>query len=220
MILVVCATELELQPLLEKVQPDENKWTPLVTGVGVVETTLTLSRFLDQHETPFEAVLHFGVAGAYLLETEKGADLLDICLADEELFGDFGICHEDHFEPLATDLTHKTVYPLDKSLAASACKVLREKAIPFKQGKFVTVAGVSATSKRGDMLVRQYGAVCENMEGAAVARVCEAFSLPLLEMRCISNFVEDRDLSRWELQDACVKGAAVVAMVLQELIKK
>lgn len=220
MILVVCATELELQPLLEKVQPDENKWTPLVTGVGVVEATLSLSRFLDQQENPVAAVLHFGVAGAYIAETGEVAELLDICLADEELFGDFGVCHEDHFEPLATQLAHKSLYPLDRSLVVNAGKILQDQGIAYTQGTFVTVAAVSATSKRGEVLSRQYGALCENMEGAAVARVCEAFSLPLLEMRCISNFVEDRDLSRWKLQDACEKAAAVAAIILQELVKK
>lgn len=220
MILVVCATELELHPLLDLLPADDNQWMSLVSGVGVIETTLRLTRFLEKQENPFTAVLHFGVGGAYLSESGTDAGLLDICLAEQELFGDFGICHQDHFEALPDHLVHKSSYDLDPVLLKSCLRVLEEENVHSKLGGFVTVAGVSATAERGKQLKTQYGALCENMEGAAVARVCEEFNLPLVEMRCISNFVEDRDLSRWKLDDACRQGAKVAAMLVQEFIKK
>jgi futalosine hydrolase len=37
------------------------------------------------------------------------------------------------------------------------------------------------------------------MEGAAVAHVALLYDIPLLEVRGISNMVEDRDLSRWDI---------------------
>jgi futalosine hydrolase len=37
------------------------------------------------------------------------------------------------------------------------------------------------------------------MEGAAVALTCEQLSVPLLELRGISNIVEDRDMRKWDL---------------------
>jgi futalosine hydrolase len=40
------------------------------------------------------------------------------------------------------------------------------------------------------------------MEGAAVAQVCEQYQVPFLELRGVSNLVEDRDLSRWDLEGA------------------
>lgn len=220
MILIVCATEFELQPLLEIVPADENHWASLVCGVGVVETTLSLSRMLEQRKGEFDTVLHFGVGGAYIPASGKGAKLLDICLAKEELFGDFGICHKGHIESLPEHLVHKSRYFLDADLRKQCIQVVEKKNIAFQQGTFVTVAGVSGTAKRGSMLQGQYDALCENMEGAAVARVCEAFSLPLLELRCISNYVEDRDLSRWKLQEACAKAAVCTAFFLQELLRK
>jgi len=220
MILIVCATELELQPLLEIVPADESRWTSLLCGVGVVEATLSLSRMLERRKGEFEAVIHFGVGGAYVESSGKGAKLLELCLAREEIFGDFGICHKDHIESLPEHLIHKSRYPLDTNLLKQCIEVLDKQNIAFLQGTFVTVAGVSATAKRGDMLKNQYDALCENMEGAAVARVCEHFSLPLLEMRCISNYVENRDLSRWKLQEACQSAATYTAYVLRELLQK
>jgi futalosine hydrolase len=52
------------------------------------------------------------------------------------------------------------------------------------------------------------------MEGAAVAQICRAYDVPFLELRGISNRVEERDLSRWRKKEAA-EGAqrAVLALL-------
>ncbi len=219
MILVVCATEFEMQALADLVTPEQDEWMSLVTGVGMVETVLSLSRFLEQpaNKNKFQRVLNFGVAGAYLRVDEDNADLLEICLAENEFFGDFGICHPDHMEPLAEHLVHRTTYKLDVNLLNKAEALLSKESLHSMRGNFVTVCGVSGTKSRGDIFCSQYDGLCENMEGAAVARVCEAFNLPLLEMRSISNFVEDRDLTRWKLIEACTQAGKAAAIILKGL---
>jgi futalosine hydrolase len=52
------------------------------------------------------------------------------------------------------------------------------------------------------------------MEGAAYAHVAARYALPFLEVRGISNVVEDRDLSRWQLDAA----ANVVADALPTVV--
>ena len=220
MFLVVCATDLELKPLIDRLPPDGKGWTSLVTGVGQVETVLSLTRFLEQRKGEFQRVLNIGVAGAYLHSEGQGADLLEVCLAEEEILGDFGICYPDRIEPLAESLVHHSNYKLDPELLHHAAVLLRGQGVLVKQGTFVTVCGVSATEARGNLLGKQYDALCENMEGAAVARVCEAYGLPLLEMRAISNFVEDRDLSRWKMDQACSELGRTAALLLEGLIEK
>ena len=222
MILVVCATEFEMQALTDLVTPEQEEWMSLVTGVGMVETVLHLSRFLEQPENQnkFQMVLNFGVAGAYICDDKENADLLDICLAETEVFGDFGICHTDKIEPLAEHLVHRTTYKLDANLLNRAEAILLKESLHTMRGNFVTVCGVSATKSRGDILCSQHDGLCENMEGAAVARVCEAFNLPLLEMRSISNFVEDRDLTRWKLIEACTQAGKAAAIILKGLTKE
>ncbi len=217
MFLIVCATEFELQPLLERVNSEKNEWMRLVTGVGMVETTLSLTRLLEQQNRKIHAVLNFGVGGAYKRHGKEGADLLEICLAEQEVFGDFGVCHVDHIEPLGEHLLHRLHYSLDPALLNRADTLLQENGLSVKRGNFVTVCGVSATDARGTMLGTQYDGLCENMEGAAVARVCEEFKLPLLEMRTISNFVEDRDIKRWKLTEACEQAGKAAAILLKGL---
>ena len=106
---------------------------------------------------------------------------------------------------------------MDKLLVARAVEVLQAEHIDFSIGRFVTVSCTTGTAIRGAMMAKQYNAMCENMEGAAVARVCSEFNLPCLEVRCISNMVEDRDTTKWQLQKACRKCGKVAAAVVGRL---
>ncbi|MBU4319798.1 MAG: hypothetical protein KJ739_01735, partial [Nitrospinae bacterium] len=76
----------------------------------------------------------------------------------------------------------------------------------IKSGAFVTVSTVTGTDKRARELEKRFsaagGAICENMEGAAVAHVCAMYGIPMLEIRGISNIVEDRDRSKWDVKTA------------------
>ena len=192
MILAVAATEFEMAPLLQMLAKHEGLSSrkgalpscfTLIAGVGPVETTLRLTRYLERRDERIDKVLNFGVAGAYLSESPmvRGkASLLDLCLAEQESLGDFGICFSDRIEPFAVTLGGSEIFPLDQPLLRQAREILARQQIACRCGNFVTVSAASATRKRGDMLATRYRGLCENMEGAAVARVCAEFSLPLL----------------------------------------
>jgi futalosine hydrolase len=59
-------------------------------------------------------------------------------------------------------------------------------------GISLTVAGVSASAKRADMLAQRYHPVSENMEGFAVALACARQQIPCVELRALSNKVGSR----------------------------
>lgn len=222
MILAVAATELEMQPLeqlLAGAGPACSCAT-LIAGVGPVETTLRLTRYLERRDSRIDMVLNFGVAGAYLPEAPTGrghAGLLDLCLAEQEILGDFGICFADHIEAFDEKLGGSRVFPLDQTLLSRAREILAQHQLACRCGNFVTVSAASATRQRGTMLAARYQGLCENMEGAAVARVCAEFSLPLLEVRAVSNLVEDRDLSRWKMAEACALAARAAGLLVRTM---
>jgi futalosine hydrolase len=78
----------------------------------------------------------------------------------------------------------------------------------------VTVSTCSGTARAGFELARRTGGICENMEGAAVAQICARQQLPFLELRGISNLVEDRDPAGWDLK----AGAEIAQRALQVLL--
>ncbi len=215
MILAVAATEFEMDPYLRAVGDASSK--TFVCGIGVLESCLNLTRYLEKHLGDISAVFNFGVAGAYFGTPDKSPVLLDICMARKEIFGDLGICYPRRLDDLGDELKLKKNFQMDDNLTARATEIIKANGVPVFSGNFVTVSCVSGTRERGEILRRKYDGLCENMEGAAIARVCEEFSLPFVEMRCISNYVEDRDPTNWRLNEACERAGQLAALVVKKL---
>lgn len=218
MILVIAATEIEMGAL-HRLAPATCGWQPLVTGVGLAATALQLTRYLCNTEESVEGVISFGVGGAYygVFAGGKSLQLLDICVASSEAYGDLGICMGDTVEYLPDEITGVQEFNLGGEFAERLEKALDINEIPYLKGGFVSVNAASGRRVRGEMLQKRWNGLCENMEGAAAAQVCAAFSLPLFEMRCISNMVEDRNPANWRLREACDKAARVTAALLNHV---
>ncbi len=215
MFLLVAATEKEMQPVRLSLSG-----CPFVecfvSGVGLLETAASLARHLAERGESVRGVINFGVAGAFL---DSGVEVLDICLAEKEVLGDFGVCSDHLVEGFAgNDIVRKMEFALNGPMLLEAEKIFHNAGLSCHKGTFVTVQCASGTARRGVMLRDQYAAIAENMEGAAVARVCEMFNLPCLELRSISNMVEDRNLQNWRLSQACRRGAEAVALLARTMI--
>lgn len=217
MILAVAATEFEMAAYLQA--DGGNVSRTLVCGVGAVESCLQLTRYLERHQGLITVVMNFGVGGAYPGSYDKTPELLDLCLAEKETFGDLGICFPRRIDELSDGLALRKHFNLDAKLLSRAKDIFKEHGYSYYLGNFITVNCVSGTQDRGELLRRKYDGLCENMEGAGVARVCREFSLPLLQLRCISNYVEDRDPQRWLLSEASEKIGKIAALTARELGK-
>jgi futalosine hydrolase len=217
MILLTAATDIEMGAFLHA-YPLPQGVSTLLTGVGPVEAAVRVSAFLAASVPPPSAVVNFGVAGAYVFAGRENAALLDICLAEREVLADLGICEQDEVQTLhGTGFALESCVELDIELLVRAARILTAAKIPFKQGVFATVSCVSGTQKRGALIAEQHHALCENMEGFAVARACRYFGVPMLELRCISNTVIDRKLQDWQLREACNNCGAAIASLINGL---
>lgn len=220
MILAVAATEIEMQPFVAELAEDAATCLTLVTGVGPVEASVRLTRFLCRLDRPVQAVVNFGIGGAYLQPAgSRQPQLLDICLADQEVFGDFGIALPDELVALDSSLTGEIHHPLGGEPLDAGRLLLEAHGFVCHSGVFVTVNAVSGSRRRGEMLRARWQGLCENMEGAAVARVCREFALPCLELRAVSNYVEDRQPANWRLADACRQAGRAAALISKGLYR-
>ncbi|MCL4474789.1 MAG: futalosine hydrolase [Nitrospirae bacterium] len=160
--------------------------------------TLLMERF-----SPGMIIL-FGVGGAY---PSSGLRVGDIAVAEKEVYGDEGVLVRQGFRgtefmgiPLAKKGRRKyfNEFPLNRELVEKAEEAsLRVTGV--KSGTFVTVSTCTGTRKRAVALKRRFGAICENMEGASVAHICTLYKTPMVEIRGISNIVEDRDREKWNI---------------------
>jgi len=104
--------------------------------------------------------------------------------------------------------------PLSRSTTELALSEAARHGIQLMPGRFLTVAACSGTAARGRELCRRFDAICENMEGAAVALVAARYAIDCLEVRGVSNLVEDRDLSRWDIPRAVANAAHFIELLI------
>lgn len=70
--------------------------------------------------------------------------------------------------------------------------------VPYGEGKVIcgTVASGNVWNKEQDLILHYHetkGTDCEEMEGTGVAQICMAFSVPMIEIRVISNSEFNKD---------------------------
>lgn len=176
------------------------------SGIGKAAAAATTATLLI-HCQP-EALWLFGCGGAY---PGSGLTIGDLALASREVFADEGVATNKGFRDLADmqlpmrqdEKVFFNVWPVDQKLHDWAQSLLagytETSGTNLRSGPFVSVSTCTGTTARGIEIENRTDGICENMEGAAVALACRQISVPMLEVRGISNLVEDRDTSRWDL---------------------
>lgn len=177
-------------------------------GIGKASAAAATAVLIEGNRP--SAVIMIGCAGAY---PESGLKIGDIALANEEIYGDEGVLTPEGFkdmEAIKLPLSKKPGSYLYNRIPVS--RNLLEKARPFmeqtaletgcnlSEGAFVTVSTCSGTLTKGKEIKDRTSGICENMEGAAVAQACLLQGTAFLEIRGISNMVEDRNLDNWDLK--------------------
>ena len=233
MLALLCTVDLEAQPLASALEGAHERLVgrkralggtlagvPVVllpAGMGKTNAAHGLTALLEGGEV--EGVIGFGVGGAY---PGSGLGVGGLALATSEIYGDEGVAApngwlstRDIGIPLLERAGERVfnLFELDPGLVSRAGTALAAAGLAATAGPFVTVSACSGTAARGVELARRFDAVCESMEGAAYAHVAALYGVPFLEVRGISNLVEDRDLSGWRLRNAAV-GAARAAEAL------
>jgi len=192
----------------------------LITGVGPLECAVRLASWLHRHGR-VAGVVNVGVAGGYQGEGGTRPALLDLCLARREVLGDLGACAGEIIEPFDPAMMGgEKLLLLDRDLCDRAEAWLVAGGYPVRCGTFVTVNCASASLERAARLARAHEAICENMEGAAVARVCAEWELPCLELRSLSNIAGERDKRNWRLAGAADRAGAAMALLLEHLVRE
>ena len=187
-------------------------------GMGKSNAAQALTAALETHSV--QGIVGFGVAGAY---PRAGLATGGVALASAEIYGDEGVEAADGWlstEAIGIPLvsgeggSRFNEIPLSADHVAAASNALTDAGLAHATGPFVTVSACSGTSARGAMLEARFSAIAESMEGAAYAHVAALYDIPFVEVRGISNLVEDRDLARWKLADA----AAVAARAVEQIV--
>jgi len=210
---ILAATFEELEPLIRplKARPHQDLWRStflgrwrsqgillVETGVGKVNAAVAAVLTIEMWQPSL--LLLTGIAGAY---PSSGLSPLDLALATEEIYGDKGsMTEEGWLTPKDMDTAYLVTekgpfhhrFPL-------FCPDSLVPSIP--RGPFITLSAITGKEERAKELEALFPrALCENMEGAAVAHVATFYRTPLMEVRAVSNMVGKRERDKWKVEEA------------------
>ena len=206
-LLIVSATKFEIRPLADKITliRDEDEFLShyryqntdvdiLITGIGMTATSFHVGRQLLK--SSYDMVINTGICGSFESTLPIGA----VVEITEEIFCELGAENNDQFLTLF-DLG--LIDPNDP---------------PFTDGKLINttkanhpaiaglpkVRGATANTIHGKadsiLKIRElFKPEVESMEGAAFFYSCLMASVPFHQVRSISNYVKERDKSKWNV---------------------
>ena len=200
----------------------------VVTGPGIVNTVQAITACVENARPSL--MIQAGCGGGF---TQLGMHIGDIAVATAEVDVHLGIetgkdnapLLELPFSVLESDgKMLKENYPLDLNLADTAFLRLKAvfgpKGIGVFKGPFITGSTVTGSEERAAFLFKAFSPCMESMEGAGAAFLSHYYQLPFLEIRCVSNMVGKRDLSKWDLLLACQRAGQAAADLIEFFIKE
>lgn len=190
-ILLIAATAPEIEPFIAA----SNSVDVLITGVGVPSTIYHLQKRI--HQVDYDLVIQAGIAGCFNTNIALGS----VVLVKQDCFADLGIEEKGNYTPVFnTQFADKDEFPFTNGWLINTDNNLKYSNLPKVEA--ITVNKVSDSELQKQQFTANFNANIESMEGAALHYVCLQEQIPFLQVRSISNYVGEREKTRWKIKEA------------------
>ena len=152
----------------------------LITGIGIANTMSNLTPYLIKSNYDF--LINIGICGSF----DRSYNLGDVVEVNEDCFSELGYEDGDEFRLFDN---HDEINQFFKFESKTHLDTV----------KGITVNTVHGNDQSIDKVVKQFNPIVESMEGAACMMLAKAFRMPMIQLRGISNYVEERDRDNWEV---------------------
>ena len=179
-VLILAATSKEI------FSQEFNDCEILISGIGMINACFVLTKYLQGHKP--DLIINIGVAGAFKKEYILG-QVLEV---SKDCFSEIGVQDQDSFlnmSDVGFDVDTTFQYSPETNLV---------------QARGITVNTVHGKNEAIEEVVKRLNPDLESMEGAAFMMVCQKFNITFIQIRSISNYVEERDKEKWDL-DLAIK---------------
>jgi futalosine hydrolase len=184
----------------------------LVTGVGSVSTAWSLLKWLSSNPKP-DLAINAGIAGSFRDGIEPG----DVVMPVSDCFADAGIeTREGFFTLWEAGLQGLNDFPFRNGLLVPENSLVNDLKMKIRPVKAITVNTATGTAATIEKLTGKYDPDIETMEGAAFFYICLRENIPCAAIRSVSNRVEPRDRSKWQIGPALRN----LSGTMQELLLK
>ena len=185
-ILVVAATEFEVESLKSEVESQKSDIEFLITGVGMVATSFALGKHFAANK--YDLVVNLGIAGSF----DRSITLGEVVEVTEDHLSELGAEDDGTFLPIETLGFGESIFKTDARLSSYINSGLR-------QVTAITVNTVHGHEPSIKKLTTRIQPQLESMEGAAFFYACKQAGVPCLQIRAVSNYVEKRNRDAWQI---------------------
>ena len=201
-VIITAATHSEWMPSFQKINPkyvgNSKKFSVGFheSGIGMLASSISLMKMFTQ-ETP-TLIIQVGIAGCF----DKKIPLGKVFAINNDFVGDIGVMENKVWKDLfdmKLDKPNDAPYE-KKGLPNPWLNQFNLLKLPTKKG--VTVNTVSTDKNQIQLLSGRYKAVIESMEGASLHYMGRDLTIPFIQIRAVSNYVGERDKSKWKVQEA------------------
>jgi futalosine hydrolase len=217
-ILITAATALEIKPfqeyLAQKGAPKGCRIDILTGGIGLMHTAWHLGRQLAKKRP--DLAIQAGIGGSFRHHWPLG----QVVLIGREQLGDLGVDDAGTFKDLFdTGLWADSLPPFTgSSLINTFAGVPVVPELPLASG--ISINTVTGSLPSIGRLQQKYDPDIESMEGAAFHFACLLEEVPFLQLRSISNYVEIRDKSKWNIPLAVKQLNEALILLIEQTCKK
>lgn len=190
-ILLVSATDLEIE------KERFSDFEILITGIGMLNTSINLTQRLSSGK--YDLLINIGVAGSFNSELNIG----DVVEVVEDKISELGFEDGESFSEF-NEFNLKNVFKNKSKTDLLSVKSITVNRVHGNQGSITEI-------------INRLNPDIENMEGAAFFQVCNTFNVPCIQIRAISNKVEQRNKDNWNLPLAIKNLNNTVHEIIAEL---
>ncbi len=166
------------------------------SGVGMLASAFSLYKLINNDKPDF--VMQVGIAGCFTQSIALG----EVVVVSYEYLGDMGVEEDGLFKDVFDlKLEDANAFPFEKKQLANPW--LKDyNLLNLLHVTSLTVNEITVNKKRIDQLLEKYQCAIESMEGAVLHYIALQTNTPFIQIRAVSNYIGERDKSKWLLQPA------------------
>lgn len=201
-VIVTAATTGEWMPCfskIDKLYTEDSKRLKITfhqSGVGMLATTFSLTKLLMEDKP--DMIIQIGIAGCF----DDTIKLGRVFLIENEIAADIGVEEKNKWKDIFNLKLERSNYPPYKKRTLPNEHIEKFNLLNMKTVTGLTVNEITTRKERIKQLLKKYAPVTESMEGAALHYVCRAMNVPFLQMRAVSNYIGERDKSKWMMGES------------------
>jgi futalosine hydrolase len=212
-VLLCAATRFEIEPTIQYLASEKiTNIDILITGVGLLSATYQITKAVSRKRP--QLILQAGIAGTF----DSNLQLGSVVLVESETIGDLGVMEQGMFRSVFDmKLVQENDTPWSHGSLLNASEILNQSKL--QKVRSVSINEITTLPSRIEHYKSSLGATVESMEGAALHYVGLMENIPFLQMRSLSNFVGERDKSKWHIKEAIENLNKELIQIISKLVR-